>query len=153
MVKKSKRSTRSIRNRNRSTKKGGASISVMYPSFNVNNSTTDRNSTSMAPTVSLQNLNLSTFLMYDPDAIVPQWLHYLVVNIPNGDIKKGNVIFPYEGPSPPPNTGIHRYIFQQLEQVTPLTLKMEKRGGFDIDRFIQENNLLIRSKKTMRVPS
>ena len=91
--------------------------------------------------------------MYDPDAVVPMWLHYLVINIPNGDIKKGDVVIPYQGPSPPPNTGIHRYIFEQLEQSGSLSLNIKNRGGFDIDTFIEKNNLMPRSKKNMRVPS
>ena len=137
----------------RKTRKGGGLMRVVYPSFNVNNTTTNRNSTSHVPTVSLQNLNLSTFLMYDPDAVVPEWLHYLVINIPNGDISKGEVIISYEGPSPPPNTGIHRYIFEQLEQLEPLSLTIDKRGGFNRNTFVKTNNLMVRSKKSMRVPS
>ena len=42
-------------------------------------------------------------VMYDPDAVKPSYIHWIS--------SATRDIVPYQGPSPPPGTGIHRYIF------------------------------------------
>jgi len=69
----------------------------------------------------LVNLNLDpnyyyTLIMYDPDAVGGTYIHWLKVNITNNDINTGNIIISYKGPSPPPKTGIHHYIFELYKQ-------------------------------------
>ena len=54
--------------------------------------------------------------MYDPDAVGGTYIHWLKVNITNNDINTGNIIISYKGPSPPPKTGIHHYIFELYKQ-------------------------------------
>lgn len=130
--------------------KGGAKMIIQYPSFTVNNSQSTIEDTSMKPNILLAPLNLSTFIMYDPDAVQPQWVHYLVINIPNGDISKGDEVLSYNGPTPP--SGIHRYIFEQLEQTSPYQISIE-RAGFDIDTFRKQNALIKRETARMRIPS
>ena len=39
-----------------------------------------------------------------------EWRHWLVVNIPGGDVSKGEVCAEYVGAGPPKGTGLHRYI-------------------------------------------
>jgi phosphatidylethanolamine-binding protein (PEBP) family uncharacterized protein len=60
--------------------------------------------------------NLYSLIFYDPDAVNGTHIHWVLVNITNNDIKTGNIIIPYKGPAPPPNTGNHRYIFELYEQ-------------------------------------
>ena len=145
MVTKTRRTRRKTR---RKMKRGGARMNIQYPSFTVNNSQSSVEKTSIKPIITLTPLKLSTFIMYDPDATVPQWVHYLVINIPNGNILKGDEVLSYNGPSPP--SGIHRYIFEQLEQTTPYQVSIE-RSGFDIERFCKQNNLVKRAYARMRV--
>lgn len=55
-------------------------------------------------------------IMHDPDAIKGSYIHWIVSDIQNNDITKGITQLKYVGPSPPPNTGKHRYIFELYEQ-------------------------------------
>ena len=79
---------------------------------------------SESQTEPLVNLNLEldsnnyyTLIMYDPDAVIGgTYIHWLKVNIKSNDMNTGNVIIPYKGPTPPPKTGIHHYIFELYKQ-------------------------------------
>jgi phosphatidylethanolamine-binding protein (PEBP) family uncharacterized protein len=74
--------------------------------------------TQLEPNIKL-NVNpnkLYSLIIYDPDAVNGTHIHWVLVNITNNDIKTGNIIIPYKGPAPPPNTGKHRYIFELYEQ-------------------------------------
>lgn len=51
-----------------------------------------------------------SLIMYDPDAIKPSYVHWITG--PHGDV------LPYQGPTPPPGTGVHRYIFA-LKKLQP----------------------------------
>lgn len=59
---------------------------------------------------------LYTLILHDPDAVVGNYFHWLVVNIPGNDIKNGDALFEYKGPAPPKGSGKHRYIFLLYEQ-------------------------------------
>jgi phosphatidylethanolamine-binding protein (PEBP) family uncharacterized protein len=59
---------------------------------------------------------LYTLMLHDPDAVVGNYFHWLVVNIPGDNIKNGDVLFKYKGPAPPKGSGKHRYIFLLYEQ-------------------------------------
>jgi len=123
-------------------------MDIRYNSFVVDNNITTARNTLSIPNISLQPLKYSTLVMYDPDAVTsPGWLHYLVINIPNGDISKGDNIISYEGPSPPPGSGSHHYIFEQLSQTSPFTTSIQNRGEFNINQFKKQNNLFSRGKK------
>ena len=124
---------------------------VKYPTFVVDNNNVTKEAASVQPIITLDPINLSTVVMYDPDSSIPQWLHYLVINVPNGDISKGYIVRPYSGPTPPAGSGTHRYIFEQLEQSTPLFMTIDNPSGFDIDRFRLKYSLNQKSKKMFRV--
>ena len=142
-----RKQTRKTRTR-KYKKKGGSNMEVRYNSFVVDNNKTTAKDTSYTPKIMLYPMKYSTFVMYDPDAVTPPaWLHYLVINIPNGDISKGDVIMPYVGPTPPPGTGPHRYIFEHLSQNSPFSVSVDERASFDINQFKQQNNLVSRAKK------
>ena len=135
-------------------KKGGSTnITITYNTNIQNNSYKTKESTSMIPYIKLLRLPLSTLIMYDPDAIQPQYIHYLVTNIQNGDISSGTTIFDYNGPTPPPGTGIHRYIFEQLEQKQPIDVSIGSRAQFDISAFKQKYILQMRASKRFKVRS
>ena len=54
--------------------------------------------------------------MYDPDAKNKDYIHFIDINIPKGNITNGQIILSYKQPTPPPKSGIHRYIFLLFEQ-------------------------------------
>lgn len=65
------------------------------------------------------NVNLNNFytlILYDPDAVSGTYIHWVIINITSNDIKTGNIIIPYKGPTPPPKSGKHRYIFGLYKQ-------------------------------------
>lgn len=82
---------------------------------------------------------LHTLVMSDPDAPSPtapkfrEFLHWLIINIPDGDISKGKVVVPYMGPAPP--EGKHRYIFTLWRQ-TP-SGDMSQIAKEDVDHPIE----------------
>ena len=128
---------------------GSNLLNIIYPLFTVNNSYATKENTSMKPKIRLAPLKLSTFIMYDPDAIKPQWVHHLVINIPNGNLSEGKEILSYKGPTPA-GAGTHRYIFEQLEQSYPFTISLS-RGGFNISNFIKQKDLIPKGSKIMYV--
>lgn len=84
-----------------------------------------------------------TIILVDPDApsknnpIYKYWLHWLVTNIKNNK----EVIIDYDGPSPPKNSGDHRYIFILFEHDKKINIKLSKRNNFDINSFAKIYNL------------
>jgi len=60
--------------------------------------------------------SLYTLIMYDPDAVVGNYLHWVVINISGNNVQGGQQLLNYKGPAPPQGTGIHRYIFLIFEQ-------------------------------------
>ena len=80
--------------------------------------------TSVEPSVSFpaDTNKLYILVMYDPDAVVGNYIHWLVTNIPGSNINGGKNIFEYNGPAPPKNSGTHHYIFKIYEQLTNNTI-------------------------------
>jgi phosphatidylethanolamine-binding protein (PEBP) family uncharacterized protein len=58
-------------------------------------------------------------VMYDPDAPAKDWIHWIATS--------DRTILPYQGPSPPPGTGIHHYIIALVAGNPPE--KPAERGG------------------------
>jgi len=95
---------------------------------------------------------LYTLCMTDPDAPsrkdpkFREWHHWLVGNIPGADVAKGEVLSAYVGSGPPPDTGLHRYVFLIYEQKCKLTFDEKRlpnnsgdgRGGFKIADFARK---------------
>ncbi|XP_008554051.1 phosphatidylethanolamine-binding protein homolog F40A3.3 isoform X5 [Microplitis demolitor] len=73
-----------------------------------------------------------TLCMTDPDVpsrsnpSVPAFFHWIVVNIPAGNIEKGQVIISYIGPGPPKDSGLHRYILLLYKQPGKLSFDDER---------------------------
>jgi hypothetical protein len=149
-----KRKTSRIRKTRKYKKRGGSSMEIVYPTFSANNQEVSEKNSSSTPIIKLYPLHYSALIMYDPDAPDSKplsYLHYLVINIKNGDIRSGDVIVPYAGPTPPPGTGSHRYIFEQLEQSSPFRIAQPERSNFDTTQFKKQNNLALKATKMYRV--
>ena len=66
---------------------------------------------------------LYTLIMYDPDAVVGNYVHWVVINIPGDNVSNGQALLNYKGPAPPQGSGIHRYIFLIFEQVERIVIQ------------------------------
>lgn len=93
--------------------------------------------------------------MTDPDAPsrkepkFREWHHWLVGNIPGNEVEKGETLSEYIGSGPPPETGLHRYVFLVYQQpgkidfkdVPRLTNKSgDNRANFKIQAFADKYN-------------
>jgi len=99
--------------------------------------------------------NYYTLMLTDPDApsrkepTYREWIHWIVTNIPGNDVSKGETLMTYIGSAPPPETGLHRYVFlvwQQKEMKNKWTVEKigysgDKRGKFSARKFATENGL------------
>lgn len=78
-----------------------------------------------------------------------EWHHWLVTNIPGKDLSKGDVLSDYIGSGPPPDTGLHRYVFLVYKQPSKITFDEKRltnrsgdgRNNFSIKKFAQKYNL------------
>ncbi|XP_034936954.1 protein D2-like isoform X2 [Chelonus insularis] len=96
-----------------------------------------------------------TLCMTDPDApsrAAPkfrEWHHWLVGNIPGNKVEEGEVLSDYIGSGPPPDTGLHRYVFLLYKQPGKLSFDEkrltnrsgENRNNFAIRKFSQKYKL------------
>ncbi|XP_076295060.1 protein D2 [Lasioglossum baleicum] len=98
---------------------------------------------------------LYTLVMTDPDAPTRkgynrEFRHWLVGNIPEENVAKGEVLAEYVGPAPPKGTGKHRYVFLVYKQnqgsITFDERRLSNRDGqqrrrFSIKKFAEKYNL------------
>ncbi|XP_043482286.1 protein D2-like [Leptopilina heterotoma] len=98
---------------------------------------------------------LYTLIMTDPDAPSRQtptnreFVHWLVGNIPEDEVSKGDVLAPYVGSGPPKGTGLHRYVFLVYKQKGKITFNepqltsngKEGRRNFSAKKFAEKYNL------------
>ncbi|XP_057341940.1 protein D2-like [Microplitis mediator] len=96
---------------------------------------------------------LYTLVLTDPDIPVRgynrEWQHWLVGNIPEDKVAKGEVLTEYVGPAPPLKTGKHRYVFLLYKQNQGAITFDERRIGnrdkrrnrFSIKKFADKYNL------------
>ncbi|KAL7293975.1 hypothetical protein TKK_0012554 [Trichogramma kaykai] len=96
-----------------------------------------------------------TVAMVDPDAPsasdpkMREMLHWLVANIPGGDLSKGEAIVEYVGSGPSKGTGLHRYVLLVYKQPEKLVIqearvsKHERAGrpSFNIRNFANKYKL------------
>ncbi|XP_048657554.1 phosphatidylethanolamine-binding protein 4 isoform X7 [Marmota marmota marmota] len=97
-----------------------------------------------------------TLMMVDPDApsrsepTKRYWRHWLVTDIKGNDIKKGNiqgqVLTPYKPPSPPANSGFHRYqllvyLQERNEVLSLLPSESKSRGSWNMESFLNRFHL------------
>jgi phosphatidylethanolamine-binding protein (PEBP) family uncharacterized protein len=143
-------------------------MQVSYPITNLKRTNLTQQETSREPQVAIEKPDGQyTLVMIDPDAgkktptnVSPgnsdrYYLHWLVVNIPSsGAIEEGVPVVPYQGPTPPPNTGQHRYHFILYKQSVSLTsgLGTKERAGWSLQGFLQGKGLTEVARQTVRVP-
>ncbi|XP_053616963.1 protein D2-like isoform X2 [Plodia interpunctella] len=96
-----------------------------------------------------------TLAMTDPDAPsrtdpkFREWHHWLVGNIPGNNVPAGETLSAYVGSGPPPNTGLHRYVFLVYKQPGKLNFDEPRltntsdknRGQFSIAKFAAKYGL------------
>jgi phosphatidylethanolamine-binding protein (PEBP) family uncharacterized protein len=121
-----KQSNRTKRSRKQSNRRGGAAppFSVHYGSKKVAGQQFSQTETAHPPTLSIPKGHY--VLMYDPDASKPDWIHWIVT--------AEETLLPYQGPTPPPKSGLHRYKFLLLPGEPPLPPK--NRGGHDVTEVV-----------------
>eukprot|EP00124_Ichthyophonus_hoferi_P004236 Ihof_evm2s443 gene=Ihof_evmTU2s443 len=102
--------------------------------------------------------HLYTLVMSDPDApsranpFLREFVHWIVVNIPGGDVEKGTTIAEYISPLPPKDTGLHRYVFVAYKQRCTIDPSNEKyllansntssnRTGFHVAKYARQHEL------------
>lgn len=90
-----------------------------------------------------------TLVMLDPDAPSRKnpkfrsWLHWLVINIRNGDFRNGTEVMPYRPPTPPAGSGKHRYVFLvfQQEGKQKSVDTFAERAKFNLNEYAASNDL------------
>ena len=106
--------------------------------------------TTAPPTISFEPEDdaLYCLVLVDPDApsrkapAFREYVHWVVCDLSGGDTAKGVVLAPYQGPAPPYESGLHRYVLllykQQGGRITVATHEAAKakfgasRGGHSI---------------------
>jgi len=64
--------------------------------------------------------SLFTLIMFDPDALYGNKIHWLITNIKTNNktnnIDSSDILIKYKGPNPPKNSGLHHYVFCLIKQ-------------------------------------
>lgn len=99
---------------------------------------------------------LYTLIFTDPDASISranpalrEILHWLVVNIPSGNVEKGEVLADFLPSGPPKGTGNHRYVYLLFKQQQKIVLdggvnpylEFEVRKNFSTKEFLKKYGL------------
>jgi len=133
--------------------RGGNTLEVFYDNLPVSGQELPKPLTKMKPSVKFPTTgNLYTLVMWDPDVspqIQPGFAHWIATNLQNPFDISNNQVLEYKGPNPP--SGIHRYFFGLFEQQGHINPQQPPRINFNINEFINENNLKKVSEVYMRV--
>ena len=97
---------------------GKATLSVIYSKLIKNKQFVKLEDTQIQPEIKLTGNKSSIYslIVHDPNAVGGNKIHWARINIKNNNINSGIDIIPYKGPAPPPNSGIHNYIFELYKQ-------------------------------------
>jgi phosphatidylethanolamine-binding protein (PEBP) family uncharacterized protein len=90
------------------------------------------------------NLNPSKFytlVVFDPEAVGGNKIHWLVVNITDNDIDNSKTLIKYKGPAPPKGSGTHHYVFCLFEYDLPIKISKINISNNFKSRFIELNKL------------
>lgn len=55
------------------------------------------------------------------DTSLKEWRHWLIVNIPEDNVSKGDLLYGYQGSAPSKGSGFHRYVYLLFKQPDKLT--------------------------------
>jgi phosphatidylethanolamine-binding protein (PEBP) family uncharacterized protein len=94
---------------------------------------------------------MQTLIMFDVDSSQPDYIHWMVTDIPaSGGVAEGNnTVWPYMGPAPTAGTGfdvpgrgkVHRYYFALFNGTIPKDKTPQIRGKFQTKAFQEQNGL------------
>ena len=109
-------------------------MEIIYPSTKLykNNLFLSIEESSVEPVINLdyESKSFYTLLMFDPEAVGGNKIHWLIVNITQNDIFTGNTIVNYKGPKPPKDSGKHHYVlslFRQNKIIDPKNIVLDSR--------------------------
>ena len=109
-------------------------MEIIYPSTKLykNNLFLSIEESSVEPVINLdcESKSFYTLLMFDPEAVGGNKIHWLIVNITQNDIFAGNTIVNYKGPKPPKDSGKHHYVlslFRQHKIIDPKNIVLDSR--------------------------
>jgi phosphatidylethanolamine-binding protein (PEBP) family uncharacterized protein len=111
--------------------------------------------TAHSPQCTLPNdSHMYSIICWDPDIQVGKsFLHWLVVNC-KGDQDSGKTLCSWMGPSPPPGSGMHRYIIGLFKQNVAINAEsIVDRTNFNATTYATQNNITPMSYKGFRVQS
>ena len=95
-------------------------MEVIYPITKLykNNLFLSIEESSVEPIINLdcESKSFYTLLMFDPDAVGGNKIHWLIVNITNNNLFTGNTVINYKGPNPPKSSSKHHYVFILFRQ-------------------------------------
>ena len=118
-------------------------MEIIYPSTKLykNNLFLSIEESSVEPVINLdcESKSFYTLLMFDPEAVGGNKIHWLIVNITNNNIFTGNTIVNYKGPKPPKDSGKHHYVlslFRQHKIIDPKKIIPFLKTIIDICRVI-----------------
>ena len=142
---KSRRKTRRLR--------GGNMLEVSYGNEQVSGQELPKTLTQMKPSVKFPTTGkLYTLVMWDPDVppiSQPGFVHWIATNLQGQNDIETNELLPYKGPAPP--SGTHRYFFGVFEQQGHISPQQPERTKFQINEFIENNNLKRVSEVFMKI--
>jgi phosphatidylethanolamine-binding protein (PEBP) family uncharacterized protein len=142
---KSRRKTRRLR--------GGNMLEVSYGNEQVSGQELPKTLTQMKPSVKFPTTGkLYTLVMWDPDVppiSQPGFVHWIATNLQSQNDIETNELLPYKGPAPP--SGTHRYFFGVFEQQGHISPQQPERTHFQINEFIENNNLKRVSEVFMKI--
>lgn len=150
------RTRRNLRCHTKKRTKGGANLTVDYSGVLVRGQNFTKSTTIGQPSVKFtgETEKLYTLVMWDPDvpeSAQPGYAHWIAINLQSQNNIASNELLNYQGPAPPPGTGIHRYFFGLFEQQRGISPQQPERPHFSIDTFIKENDLSEVTKVFMKV--
>ena len=119
-------------------------MEIIYPSTKLykNNLFLSIEESSVEPVINLdcESKSFYTLLMFDPEAVGGNKIHWLIVNITKNNIFTGNTIVNYKGPKPPKDSGKHHYVLRLFRQHKLIDFINQKNIVLD-SRFIELDKL------------
>lgn len=84
------------------------------------------------------------------------YVHFWAQNIPGDDLSQGNILIPYQPPSPP--DGTHDYVIDLFQQPrnygnSEIDMKLRPRENFPIETVANSSGLIHRDRSTFQVTS
>jgi phosphatidylethanolamine-binding protein (PEBP) family uncharacterized protein len=120
-------------------------MEIIYKNIYIDEQFLTPQQTQNKPVVSLTGLNTEkkyTLIMYDPNAVNGNFIHWIVTDIFNNDFNSGKELLKYKGPAPPKGTNVHNYIFSLYENKSHDMFTTLQAQFNENHRIIELNKLL-----------